>query len=151
MTDLPQCLKVFRSRDRRTRIAAKERKLPTLGEVVPQRFQFDSGQHITRVPEEGNHFAVDVHGATYLERFFQDIPKNGTKGIPVDLPVHHELRHRRSRIKHYKPTGSTSLDWVDAGELKLGFESLTMRLRGNNDRAFPRSSRSREVLTDNLE
>src|ERR1700683_79664 len=151
MTDLPQCLNVFWSRDRRTRITAKERKLPTLGEVIPQRFQFDSGQHITRVPEQGNHFAIDVHGATHLERVFQDTSENGTKGIPVDLPFHHEPRHRRSCIKHEEPTGSTSLDWVDAGELKLGFECLTMRLRGNDDRGFPRSSSSREVLTDDLE
>ena len=101
MTDVPQCLGMFRSSDRRTRISANERKLLVLKEFVPQRFQFDGGQYITRVPEEGNHFAVDVHPTADIECLAKDISENAPKCIPVDLPFYHELFHRRKCINHY--------------------------------------------------
>src|SRR6202044_951164 len=101
---------------------------------------FESRQHVTRVPEEGNHLAVDVHLTARLGCQVQNTFENTTKGFPVDLTIHHELRHRRSRIEHREPTGSTGLDGVDAGDLKLVFESLTVGLRSDDDGGFPRSN-----------
>ena len=71
-------------------------------EIVPQRFQFNSSQHLSRVPEDCNHFAIDVNrGAPTSNAYVQDSSDNGAKGLPVDLPCDHELRHGRTRVKHH--------------------------------------------------
>ena len=75
--------------------------MQALDEIVPQRFQFNSSHHLTRVPEKRNHFAVNVNLAAHLKCIVQDSSENGAKGVPVDLPCDHELRHCRSSIKHH--------------------------------------------------
>ena len=71
MANLQQFLSVFRSGNRPTRVTTKEREVLTPDEIVPQRFHFNSSHHVTGVPKERNHFAVDVNLAAHFERIVQ--------------------------------------------------------------------------------
>ena len=94
--------------------------------IVPQRFQFDRCQYFSRFPEESDHFAVDVQWTVDITCRVQNAFEDAAKALRVDPPLFHELRHRRSRIKHQETTGSTSFACVYASALELGFERAAM-------------------------
>src|SRR5947209_935482 len=129
-------------------VTAHQAERPLSAGFIPEVLQLDGAEHVTLVPEQGHHLAVQVDRATAGGGPIEQISDHAMECGSVDLPAGGESRQRLAGVQQVEASVANRLRDVHSHSLELGLEDRAVRPRCNCDRYAAGSKPLRQMRRD---